>query len=57
MLTHAHVAVGIDNHRVIDPVATQVDAFNAHDLEAFLACFPDDAQVCDIDGTVQMLSA
>ena len=56
-MTHAHVAVVIDNHRVIDPVATQVDAFNAHDLEAFLACFPDDAQVCDIDGTVQMLSA
>lgn len=31
-------------------VQAQVDAYNAHDLEAFAACYADDAQVIDLSG-------
>jgi uncharacterized protein (TIGR02246 family) len=35
-----------------DVVARQVDAYNAHDLEAFLACYTDDVVVTSGEGTV-----
>ncbi len=33
-----------------DTVARQVDAYNAHDLEAFLACYADDVVVTSGNG-------
>jgi hypothetical protein len=35
-----------------DTVARQVDAYNAHDLEAFLACYADDVVVTSGNGDV-----
>ena len=35
-----------------DVVARQVDAYNAHDLEAFLACYTDDVVVTSGEGAV-----
>ena len=37
-----------------DTVARQVDAYNAHDLEAFLACYTDDVVVTSGNGDVLM---
>ena len=37
-----------------DPVEQQVGAFNAHDLECFLACFADAVVVTTPDGRVQI---
>ncbi len=37
-----------------DTVARQVDAYNAHDLEAFLACYADDVVVTTGNGDVLM---
>jgi uncharacterized protein (TIGR02246 family) len=37
-----------------DTVARQVDAYNAHDLEAFLACYADDVVVTSGNGDVLM---
>jgi hypothetical protein len=34
------------------PVQAQLDAYNAHDLDAFAACYSDDAQIVDADGTI-----
>lgn len=33
-----------------DVVQAQVEAYNAHDLEAFAACYADDARVIDLAG-------
>ena len=33
-------------------VQAQLDAYNAHDLRAFTACYADDAQVLDAEGRV-----
>ena len=38
-------------------VARQADAFNAHDLDAFVACYADDVVVTDGTGAVQMQGA
>ncbi len=35
-----------------DPVQAQVDAYNAHDVGAFLACYTDDVVVTDGTGTI-----
>lgn len=35
---------------MIDPVQAQLDAYNAHDLEAFLACYTDACVVEDGEG-------
>lgn len=37
-----------------DPVERQVVAYNAHDLDAFLSCFADNATIAGPDGSVQM---
>ncbi len=37
-----------------DPVQLQVDAYNAHDVEAFLGCYGDDAVIRHGDGRVLM---
>ena len=37
-----------------DPVQQQVDAFNAHDIDAFLACYAPDVVVRHGDGRVLM---
>ena len=37
-----------------DTVARQVDAYNAHDLEAFLVCYADDVVVTSGNGDVLM---
>lgn len=37
-----------------EPVRRQVDAYNAHDVEAFLACYSDDVVVRHGDGRVLM---
>jgi hypothetical protein len=37
-----------------DPVERQLVAYNAHDLDAFLSCFVDNAIVSGPDGSVQM---
>jgi uncharacterized protein (TIGR02246 family) len=39
---------------VDDPVQAQLEAYNAHDLEAFLACYADDAVIRNADGQVLM---
>lgn len=39
----------------VDPAAlaqAQLDAYNAHDLEAFCACYAEDVTVAELDGTV-----
>ena len=41
-------------HHIVGPVAAQVDAYNRHDIEAFVACFHDDAVVAGPDGGIQM---
>jgi hypothetical protein len=38
--------------RSVDPVERQVDACNAHDLDAFAACYADDIVIGDGRGTV-----
>jgi len=38
----------------MDPVQTQVDAFNARDVDAFLACYAPDVVIEGADGTVMM---
>ena len=40
-----------------DTVARQVDAYNAHDLEAFLACYTDDVVVTSGNGDVLLEGA
>ncbi len=37
-----------------DTVARQVDAYNAHDLDAFLACYADDVVVTSGEGEVML---
>jgi uncharacterized protein (TIGR02246 family) len=37
-----------------DPVQGQLEAYNAHDIEAFLACYADDAVIRHADGHVMM---
>ena len=37
-----------------DPVERQVEAYNAHDIDGFLACFTDNVVVTGPDGSVQM---
>ena len=37
---------------VADTVARQVDAYNAHDLEGFLACYTDEVVVTTAEGEV-----
>lgn len=39
-----------DTARPIDVVQAQVDAYNAHDLDQFLACYADDAALYDLSG-------
>ena len=39
-----------DTARPIDVVQAQVDAYNAHDLDQFLACYADDATLYDLSG-------
>lgn len=36
----------------MDPVAEQVDAYNAHDTERFLSCYAQDVEIRDGLGTV-----
>ncbi len=36
----------------MNPVETQVEAYNAHDLEGFLACYSPDIVIRDGEGTV-----
>lgn len=38
----------------MDPVQEQLDAYNARDLERFLACYADDVVVTSADGTAMM---
>jgi hypothetical protein len=38
----------------MDPVQAQVDAFNARDVDAFLACYAPDVVIEGADGTVMM---
>jgi len=37
-----------------DPVQAQLDAYNAHDIEAFLACYAPDVEIRHADGRVLM---
>lgn len=37
-----------------DPVQAQLDAYNAHDVDAFLACYAPDAVIRHADGRVLM---
>jgi uncharacterized protein (TIGR02246 family) len=37
-----------------DPVQAQLDAYNAHDIERFLACYATDAVIRHADGRVLM---
>jgi len=43
------MTVGMD-----DPVLGQVAAYNAHDVDAFVACYTIDAEIVDGDGQVLM---
>jgi hypothetical protein len=36
----------------IDPVQAQLDAYNAHDVEAFAACYADDVKMFDAAGAL-----
>ena len=36
---------------LIDPVEAQLAAYNAHDVDAFMACYTTDCAVDDADGT------
>jgi hypothetical protein len=38
----------------MDAVERQVEAYNAGDVEAFVACYADDAVIEDADGQVEM---
>ena len=40
--------------RVDDPVQAQLEAYNRHDVEAFLACYAADAVIRHADGRVLM---
>ena len=44
-LTRPLIATVLIMSSVIDPVQRQLDAFNAHDLEAFLDCYAPDAVI------------
>jgi hypothetical protein len=37
-----------------DPVQAQLDAYNAHDVEAFAACYAADVKIFDATGTLVM---
>ncbi len=37
---------------VVDVVQRQLEAYNAQDLEAFLATYAPDCQICDLNGAV-----
>ena len=37
-----------------DPVQAQLEAYNAHDIDAFMACYAEDAVVRHADGRVLM---
>ena len=39
-----------DTAHPIDVVQAQVDAYNAHDLDGFLACYAEDAVIYDLSG-------
>ena len=39
-----------DTAQPIDVVQAQVDAYNAHDLDRFLACYAEDATIYDLSG-------
>ena len=43
-----------DEHHVVGPVAAQVDAYNRHDIDAFVACFHEEAIVAGPDGAIQL---
>lgn len=38
----------------VDPVQAQLDAYNAHDVEAFAACYAADVKIFDATGTLVM---
>jgi hypothetical protein len=38
--------------RCVDPVERQVDAYNAHDLDAFVGCYADNVIISDSRGAV-----
>jgi hypothetical protein len=38
----------------LDPVQAQLDAYNAHDVEAFVACYAADVKMFDATGTLVM---
>ena len=38
-----------------DPVQAQLDAYNAQDVEAFVACYTPDVRIEDAAGTLQLL--
>lgn len=40
--------------QMADPVQAQLDAYNAHDIERFLACYAPDAVIRHADGRVLM---
>jgi hypothetical protein len=40
------------SHRDVNPVEAQVKAYNAHDLDGFLACYSRDIVIRDGDGSV-----
>ena len=35
-----------------DLIQRQLDAYNAHDIEAFMACYAEDAQLAGLNGAV-----
>lgn len=39
---------------VIDPVQAQLDAYNAHDVEAFVRCYAADVRLFDANGALLM---
>ncbi len=39
---------------MVDPIQAQVEAYNAHDVDAFVACFADDVVVADGAGMTVM---
>ena len=47
-------AVNAESRDIAGPVAAQVAAYNSHDIEAFVACFHEDAVVTGPDGAIQM---
>lgn len=41
--------------RRVDPVERQVDAYNAHDLDAFLGCYANEVVIRDARGAVLLV--